>query len=333
MTDKKLRWGILSTAKIGIKTVVPAIQQSQNGVVAAIASRNTQAAQEAAQSLGIPHAFASYETLLESSEIDAVYIPLPNSMHKEWTIRAAAHGKHILCEKPFALNTAEVDEMIAAAQQHRVLLMEAFMYRFHPQIAKAQELIVHGAIGAPQIIRSAFGFRLEDLSNIRLSRELGGGSLMDVGCYCINVSRLIAGAEPVEVQASAVFGDKSRVEEELVGILRFPNDVFAHFDSSFHTDYREWLQVQGSEGRLELERPFRSHAVGGEGKIVLHRTDNTSETLTTHAVNQYQLMVEHFADAVLNGQPLQYPPELDRGNMRVIEALYESARTGHAVKI
>ena len=333
MTDQKLRWGILSTAKIGLKTVIPAIQQSRNGVVTAIASRNGQSAQEAARSLGIPRAFGSYQALLESTEIDAVYIPLPNSMHKEWTIRAAAHGKHILCEKPFALNVVQVDEMIAAARQYRVILMEAFMYRFHPQIAKVKELITQGAIGAPQIIRSAFGFRLEDLSNIRLNRELGGGSLMDVGCYCVNVSRLIAGAEPIEVQANAVFGDQSHVEEQLVGILRFPNDLFAHFDSSFRTDYREWVQVQGSAGRLELERPFRSHAVGGEGKIVLHHKDDTSETLSTGPVNQYQLMAEQFAEAVLDGQLLQFSPELDRGNMRVIEALYESARTGRKIQL
>lgn len=333
MTDKKLRWGILSTAEIGIKSVIPAIQQSQTGIVAAIASRDVNTARENAAALGIPGAFGSYEALLESPEIDAVYIPLPNSMHKEWSIRAAEHGKHTLCEKPFALNTAEVDEMIAAAKQHHVLLMEAFMYRFHPQIAKVQELIAQEAIGAPQIIRSAFGFRLEDLSNIRLSQELGGGSLMDVGCYCVNVSRLIAGAEPVEVQASAVFGDRSRVEEELIGILRFPNNVLAHFDSSFRIDYREWMQVQGAEGYIELAHPFRTHAFGEEGKIILHRADDTNETFTTRAVNQYTLMVEQFADAALNGKPLQFPPELDRGNMRVIEALYESARTGHAVKI
>ena len=332
MTDKKLRWGILSTAKIGLKTVIPAIQQSGNGVVTAIASRDLQAAREAAQSLGIPNSFGSYQALLESSTIDAVYNPLPNNMHKEWSIRAAEQGKHILCEKPFALNTTEVDEMIASAQQHRVLLMEAFMYRFHPQMARVQELIAGGAIGKMQVIRSAFGFLLEDYANIRLNRALGGGAVMDVGCYCVNVSRLVAGAEPVQVQAAAVIG-RSQVDEMLAGILRFPNDVIAHFDSSFRTDYREWLVIQGSEGRLELERPFRSHAVGGVGKITLHRKDNTEEVFTTEPVNQYQLMAEHFADAVLNGKPLRYPPELDRGNMRVIDALYESARTEKAVNL
>jgi len=156
--------------------------------------------------------------------------------------------------------------------------------------------------------------------------------VMDVGCYCVNVSRLIAGAEPIQVQASAVIG-QSQVDETLVGILRFPNNVIAHFDSSFRTDYREWVLIQGSEGRLELEHPFRSHIIGGEGRITLHRKDDTNEVFTTGAVNQYQLMAEHFADAILNSKPLRYPPELDRGNMRVIDALYESARTEKTITL
>ncbi len=330
MADKKLRWGILSTAKIGIKALIPAIQQSGNGVVAAIASRDARVAQETATSLGIPRAFGSYDALLESPEVDAVYIPLPNSLHKEWTIRAAERGKHVLCEKPFALNAAEVDEMIAAAKQRRVLLMEAFMYRFHPQFAQVAELIARGAIGALQVIRSAFCFRLDDLNNIRLRNDLGGGSLMDVGCYCVNMARLIAGAEPVEVQASAVIGEQSRVDETLTAILRFPNNVVAHFDSSFRTDYREWLDIQGAEGRLELPRPIKPGAVGGE--IFLHHGD-TRKVLTSAPANHYQLMVEHFAAAVLSGTPLRYPPELDRGNLRVIDALYESARMGQTVNL
>ena len=333
MSGKKIRWGVLSTARIGIRSLIPAIQQSSNGVVAAIASRDGQKARDTAQSLNIPRAFDSYSALLESPDIDAVYIPLPNSMHKEWTMRAAQHGKHILCEKPFALNTTQVDEMIAAAKQQRVLLMEAFMYRFHPQYARVKELIAQGAIGELRMIRSAFGFQQNDLSNIRLQRELGGGSLMDVGCYCANVSRWLAGAEPVHVQASATFGEQSRVDEMLMGILRFPNNVNAHFDCGFQMAYREGLEIQGTEGRLELERPFRSHAVGGIGKIILHRKDDTRQVFTTPAINHYRLMVEHFADAILNDQPLLYPPELDRGNMRVIDTLYESARSGHAIEL
>lgn len=327
-----LRWGILSTARIGIKAVIPAIQQSSNGIVVAMASRDARAAQDVANALNIPRAFGSYDEMLASPEVDAVYNPLPNSMHKEWTIRAAQYGKHVLCEKPFALNAAEVDAMIAAARRHRVLLMEAFMYRFHPQYARVHALIAEGAIGRVQVIRSAFCFRLEDLKNIRLRADLGGGSLMDVGCYCVNMSRLIAGAEPVEAQAHAVIGEKSRVDETFAGTLHFPNDVVAVFTSSFRTDYREWLEVAGTEGRLELPRPIKPGTGAGGGEIILHRGDK-SETFTTPTANHYQLMVEHFADAVRHGKELRYPPEEGRANMHVIDALYESARRRQTVRL
>ncbi|CAG0940355.1 D-xylose 1-dehydrogenase (NADP+) [Anaerolineae bacterium] len=331
--DKKLRWGILSTAKIGMRSVIPAIQQSRNGFVAAIASRDEQHARDAAQSAKIPRAFGSYEALLDDPEIDAVYIPLPNNLHKEWTIRAAERGKHILCEKPFASNTAEVDEMIASAKQHRVVLMEAFMYRFHPQYARAQELIADGAIGELQVIRSAFSFRLEDLQNIRMQKQLSGGSLMDVGCYCVNQARFVAGAEPVEVQANAVLGNASQVDEIFAGILRFPGDVIAHFDSGFRQAYREMLEIAGSQGRIVVERPIKPGMAGGIGRITLVRADDSHETITTESANHYQLMCEHFADAVMNGAPLRYPPEEGRAQMRVIDALYEAARSGKVVEI
>ncbi|HEX9074760.1 MAG TPA: Gfo/Idh/MocA family oxidoreductase [Anaerolineae bacterium] len=333
--NKKLRWGILSTAKIGIKAVIPAIKQSNNGEVAAIASRRMETALEVAKSLDIPRAFGSYEELLESREVDAVYIPLPNNLHKEWAVRAAEHGKHILCEKPFALNAAEVDEMISAAQKNHVLLMEAFMYRFHPQFAKLKSMIADGTIGNLQIIRSAFCFRLQDPHNIRLNTELGGGALMDVGCYCVNMSRLVAGAEPLEVEAIALTG-KSGVDETLIGILRFPDDVTAHFDCSFRTDYREWLEVQGTARRMDLPRPIKPGTRSAEIFLRYDENDHTSpesSLIMAPAANHYRLMVQQFAQAALEGKDLPYPPEDGRANMRVIDALFESARTGRSVRI
>src|SRR5512142_1085228 len=333
--NKKLRWGILSTAKIGIKAVIPAIQQSNNGQVVAIASRRMDKASEVAKSLGIPRAFGSYEELLESREVDAIYIPLPNNLHKEWTLRAAEHGKHILCEKPFALNAAEVDEMIAAAQKNHVLLMEAFMYRFHPQFAKLKSMIAEGTIGKLQIIRSAFCFHLQDAHNIRLDTELGGGALMDVGCYCVNMSRLVAGAEPLEVKATALTG-KSGVDETLNGILQFPDDVTAHFDCSFRTDYREWLEIQGSARRMDLPRPIKPGTRSAEIYLRYDESDQTNPQSSLYmapAANHYRLMVQQFAQAALEGTHLPYPPEDGRANMRVIDALYESARTGRTVRI
>jgi predicted dehydrogenase len=332
MTNK-LRWGILSTAKIGMRQVIPAIKQSRNGIAVAIASRDGDRALAAVRALGVPRAFGAYQDLLESDEIDAVYIPLPNSMHREWTIRAAECGKHILCEKPFALNLAETDEMIAAARQHNVVLMEAFMYRFHPQYARVRELIARGALGDLQMIRSAFCFRLDDLANIRLQKNLGGGSLMDVGCYCVNQARFIFDAEPRAVQARAVFGAQSQVDELFAGILHFPGDVLAHFDSGFRQSYREMLEIVGSRARIELARPIKPGMTGGVGTLTLTRADDTSETIQTEPVNHYQLMCEHFAEVVQKRAPLVYPPELDRGNMRVIDALYRAARSGKVEEV
>src|SRR3954447_13087611 len=189
MELSNVRWGVLSTANIGRRAVLPAIQRSRNGELVAVASRDADKARAFAADLGIPRAYASYEQLLADPEIEAVYIPLPNSMHREWTIKAAQAGKHILCEKPLGLNAAECAEMDAAARQNGVLLMEAFMYRFHPQTERVIQLIRQGAIGHPRLIHAAFTFRLSNPANIRLQSDLGGGSLMDVGCYCVNVSR------------------------------------------------------------------------------------------------------------------------------------------------
>jgi D-xylose 1-dehydrogenase (NADP+, D-xylono-1,5-lactone-forming) len=333
----KLRWGILSTAKIGIRQVIPAVQQSSNGVVAAIASRDARTAQEVAKSLNIPRALGSYDALLDDPEIDAIYIPLPNHLHQEWSIRALQRGKHVLCEKPFALNAAQVDEMIAAAWQSRRVLMEAFMYRFHPQFALAQKLIAEGKIGEIKTIRVAFGFNIRGRPNdIRLKKEMGGGGLMDVGSYCVNMARLIAGAEPFAVQANAVFGVQSQVDETLAAILRFPNDVIALFDCGLRGDYREWLQVQGTDGRLEVVRPVKPCTSPAEIVVSTGETGEVFATptkFTAPAANHYQLMVEHFAGCVQNSKPLQFPPEDGRANMRVIDALYESARSGCVVQI
>jgi xylose dehydrogenase (NAD/NADP) len=329
--DTKLRWGVLSTARIGVKTVIPAITQSKNGTVAALASRNLQTARQQAEALGIPHAFGSYEEMLASPLVDAVYNPLPNSLHKEWTVRAAEHGKHILVEKPIGLNTAEADEMIASAQKHHVLLAEAFMYRFHPQWSTVKSLISRGALGRVQILRSAFTFVLDDPTDIRLNAALGGGSLMDLGCYCVNMFRLVTGAEPVYVQANAIFGERSRVDETFAGTLRFPDDVIAGFDCSFRAAYREWLSIAGTNGRIDMSRPVKPGS--GRAEFTLQHADDTIETITTPGATHYQLMVEDFADAVLHGQPLRWPAEDSRANMRVIDALFESARTGKRVDL
>jgi len=195
---EQIRWGILSTANIAVKRFIPGAVRSRNGVVAAIASRDLHRARDVAESLAIPRAYGSYQELLDDPEVDAIYNALPNSLHAEWTIKAAAAGKPILCEKPLALDADQAHRMIDGCRSHGVLLMEAFMYRFHPQHARVIELIESGAIGELRFVRTAFTFMLEPFpaDNVRLSSELGGGALMDVGCYCVNASRMLFGEEP-----------------------------------------------------------------------------------------------------------------------------------------
>ncbi|GMV05118.1 MAG: hypothetical protein AMXMBFR53_13980, partial [Gemmatimonadota bacterium] len=240
MARKRLRWGVLGTANIGRAAVNPAIRASSNGELVAVASRDGERARAFAAEHAIPRALGSYEALVEDPEVDALYVPLPNSLHREWTVRAARAGKHVLCEKPLALTEAECREMAAVAEEHGTLLMEAFMYRFHPRTERVLALVREGALGPIRAIRSAFTFRLTRPDNIRLRPELGGGALMDVGCYCVNASRTLAGAEPAEVQAQANWTEGG-VDGELAGILRFPDGLLAHFDCALTVERREYL--------------------------------------------------------------------------------------------
>ncbi len=327
----KLRFGILSTARIGQRRVIPAMQQARNLVVSAVASRADARAREFAAESHIPKSYGSYEALLADSEIDAVYIPLPNSLHREWTIKAAEAGKHVLCEKPLASSAHEVDEMLAACDANHVLLMEAFMYRFHPQNEKVFALIRDGAIGAARMVRAIFSFSIAQETNIRLNASLAGGSLMDVGCYCVNVARTLGGGEPTSVSAHAQFGAASHVDEAMAGVLEFKDGVLATFECGFRVPYRAHYEVIGERGRIAVARPFITD--NKATSIILHRPDDTSETFEFPAVDQYTLMSEHFADCVLNNKPLRYPPSEARAQMRVLDALYQSASTGKATTI
>ena len=343
-----LRWGVLSTANIGQKAVIPAILKSDNGRLIAIASRNAERGQafaapiEQAQGGAPIQVYGSYEALLADPEIDAIYNPLPNGMHKEWSIRAMQAGKHVLCEKPLGSNLAEVDEMIAVAESTGRLLMEAFMYRFHPRTQDSLARLVRGDIGALQSVRSAFTFPLAGNSNIRLNADLAGGSLMDVGCYCVNIIRTalatLSVGEPVAVAAFANFGDQTGVEESMSAILRFglpdggASPITAHFDSSLRTDLRQFYEFAGSDGTIRVDDAFNAGRfdnlrlqVVKNGKVVTEERYDGND--------QYQLMVEAFADAALHGTPLAYPMQESRGNMAVIDALLHSARTGQVVPV
>ncbi len=324
MTEPMLRWGILSTANIGRGAVIPAIQASRNGQVVAVASRDAARAAAFAAHAGIPVSLGSYEALLADSAIDAIYIPLPNSLHHPWTIRAAEHGKHILCEKPLALTTSECLEMEAAARANGVQLMEAFMYRFHPRTTRVVDLIRAGAIGQLKSIRSAFTFRLSRPDNIRLRPDLGGGALMDVGCYCVNVSRTIAGTEPTRVQAWAEW-TSGGVDGRLAGTLFFPDDITAQFDCAMSMERREWVEAAGTDGALRVTSAF----VPGTGPVPIEH--HRGRDLTTESIlgaDEYQAMVEHFADCVLTGTTPRYPAKEAAANLAVIAALYASVRSG-----
>ncbi len=324
----KLRWGVISTSNIGRAAVNPAIQASNNGELMAVASRDGERAREFAEKWDIPAHYGSYEALLDDDSLDAVYIPLPNSMHREWTVRAAEKGKHVLCEKPLALNEAECGEMRAAADANGVKLMEAFMYRFHPRIQRVVEMVRAGAVGDLKVITSAFTFRLKNPDHIRLDPDLGGGSLMDVGCYCVNVSRTIAGAEPVEVQAVA-HQSASGVDEQMAGTLRFEDGLLAQFDCALTMERRESCVVAGTDGHLTVPAAF----LPGTADVVIEESRGRGEMIehTVAGDDEYRLMVEHFADCALNDRPLRYAADEAALNMRVIAALYESARRGGEV--
>jgi len=327
MSHETLRWGVISTAHIGRAAVNPAIQASGNGTLLGVASRDETRARDFAEQSGIPKHYGSYAALLEDPEIDAVYVPLPNSEHLEWTIRAAEAGKHVLCEKPLALDEAECRRMSDAAAGHGVRLMEAFMYRFHPRTRRVLDRVRAGEVGELRVIRSSFTFRLTRPENIRWSPELGGGALMDVGCYCVNVSRTMAEAEPVEVQATANWTDRG-VDRELAGTLRFESGVIAHFDCALTLERNEAYELAGTDGLLRVPAAFLP---GTDDAAIHHERGRAgTETEIVAGVDEYRLMVEHFADAVLHDRPFRYPVEEAALNMRVIEALYRSARQGGA---
>ncbi len=317
-----LKWGILSTANIGRKVVTPAIQASVGSEVVAVASRDKAQADRYAEERSIPQSYGSYEALLENPEITAIYNPLPNSLHLPWTLRALGSGKHVLCEKPLGLTAAECQQMNEAAEASGLVLMEAFMYRFHDRTQQLFELVQDGTFGTLQLIRARFAFTVADAENIRLSAPLGGGALMDVGCYCVNVARSLADSQPTAVQALATW--KQDVDETLTATLEFENGLTAQIDCALNQPRYERVEVFGTEGLCEVESAF----LPGSGETTLQYTTRQAGVtqLAFSAQDQYRKMVEHFAQCVVQGRSPQYGALEAAQNMAVIEALYESAR-------
>ncbi|AZK45789.1 Gfo/Idh/MocA family protein [Paenibacillus lentus] len=325
--NKKLRYGILGCAGIAIKDVMPAIQKSEYGVLAAVASRDLEKSRSVAEQFGITTAYGSYEELIEDATIEAVYIPLPNHLHKEWAIRAMRAGKHVLCEKPIALTSEEAKEMAAVAKQEGVVLAEAFMYRHHPRWKRIREIIESGELGELRLIRGAFTYNnAEDLDNIRLRPEWGGGALYDVGCYPISAARFILGQEPEAITVHAQFSDKHfGVDMMAAGILEFAGGLALTFDCGMWTEHRQLLEIVGSEGRIDIPHAF---TVGDD--------EDASYTVTVRGVSRieghedkadpYTMEVDDLAKAVFGIQPKLFSPDDAVQGMRVLEAGLASAR-------
>ncbi len=313
----RVRWGILGTARIA-RRLVPAIRASHNGEVIAVASRNPDRARAFAREYAIPRAYGNYDALLADPDVDAVYIPLPNHLHKPWTIRALAAGKHVLCEKPMALDTREAEEMAAAAREYGRLLMEAVMYRFHPRIEQAVALLQSGVIGPPTVVRSTFTFRYYDPRDYRFSPEMGGGALMDVGVYCITAARLMLGAEPDFVAARATFDEDTGVDMTESVVMGFPGGRMATFVSSFALAPHAGIEVLGPAGSLYIPEPW---VPGDRALPLILRHNGEEDHIPAPAADHYQRMVEHFGDAVLGRASLRYPPEDAVATLRVVDMI------------
>jgi predicted dehydrogenase len=312
-----LHWGILSTARINHK-VIPGLLAAEGNEVVAIASRDGGRAQELAGDFGIPRVHESYAALLADPEIDAVYIPLPNAMHLPWAEQAIEAGKHVLCEKPLGRRSVEAEHAFALAERADRLLMEAFMYRHHPQTETLLELAAQGRVGAVRVITASFGFNLPGAPNIRLDASLDGGALMDVGCYCVHAIRQLAG-EPEAVQAVQVFSDGG-VDVTFAGVLRMPAGVVAHFDAGMVQAPRHHLEVVGETGTLSVADPWHCVHPGIE-----LRRDGVLETIPVPEADPYRLQAEHFARVVAGSEPARLPAADGIGQARTIEALYAAA--------
>lgn len=318
-----LRLGILGAARIAIGGIIPAANRSRAVEIAAVATRGGKKADEIRRAAPGAEPLENYEELLETDDVEAVYIPLPNSLHAEWTLKALSAGKHVLCEKPFALNPEDAEKAVSEARGAGLALMEGFMYRFSPQTARLAELVSNGEIGAVRQAVAEFGHRLDDPADVRGVGSLGGGALGDVGCYCVSGLRLVFGSEPVGASARARF-DEEGADREISGLLEF-EEGFGMISCGLSSARRESLTITGTEGRATLLAPFRPDKSGGE--ILLTR-DGETITETFEPGDPYRLELEEFAAAVRGGREPAAGPDEILGNARALGALLASARSG-----
>ena len=326
---RKVKWGVLGVAKIAVEKVIPAMQRAEVSEVAAIASRDGARARAAADQLGIPRAFGAYEDLLADPEIDAVYNPLPNELHVPWTLRALAAGKHVLCEKPIALDAEEGRQLIEARDRSGKLVAEAFMVRFHPQWRRARELARTGSIGELRAIQTFFSYHLLDPANVR-NRPPGGGGLYDIGCYAILTARFIFGAEPTRVVATIDWDPKFKTDRLTGALLEFPGGRHLTFTVGTQTSAHQRVTIVGDQGRIEIMIPFnappdRPTEIAIDDGADLFGGGRRVETFPV--CDQYTLQGDAFSRAIVDGSALEFPIEDAVANMAVIDALFRSAKS------
>ncbi len=331
MPEKSLNWAVLGVGQIS-EIVAPAIRDSQWAVPYAIASRTRERAEGFARRHGFLKSYGQYGAILEDPAVDVVYNPLPNWLHGDWSIRALKAGKHVLCEKPLAEDMAECKRMIAVSRECGRLLMEAFAYRFHPQTTKVKELVGDGEVGDVRVIRTCLGFPLNfDLPNVRLKKSPGGGALMDVGCYCVNVIRYLMGEEPLTVLGRSLSSPEHGVDLTFGGMLVFSGQRLGLFSGSFQTALDYQLEIIGSRGRLLVPKPFKPDP--DHGLLRMEAGGETREVPVRNGEDVYRLQVDHFSRSILGKGPLSLPLEDALANMAAIEALRCSAESGRETRV
>ena len=318
---KKVRWGLLSTANIN-KMLIPAIRASERGELVAVASRSQEKSDAYAAEWQIPLSFGSYEVMLASDEVDAVYISLPNHLHAEWSIKAMEQGKHVLCEKPFALTVADVDRMAAVSEATGMALAEAFMYRHHPQTKIAGDFIQAGNLGEITAIHGVFNFKMEGRENVRLEPEMGGGSLWDIGCYPVSFSQYILEGPPVWVFGDQRLGE-SGVDELFGGQMHYSGGQIAQFTCSFMTPFHTFIEVFGSNGRLTLSEPFRMDLGGAH--VIYYPIEGEPREIPVPEEYLYNGEIEDMQAAILDSADLYLTLAETRDHIRTLVSLYESA--------
>ncbi len=324
----KVRYGVLSTSQIARNQHIPAAARTTNSEIVAISSREKARAEHWAEKLGVPKAYGSYREVLDDADVDVVINPLPNSMHGEWTIRAAEAGKHVFCEKPLAVAVEEAERMVAACDAAGVKLMEAFKIRFMPQQAYVREMIDSGAIGEVTLVRCELTYTLPDWeTDVRGQADLAGGALFDAGCYCVNQARAVMRDEPVAVQAFQHLHERNQVDATFVSVLKFPGGRMAYVTTGMQQPFFHRCEIVGTTGRIEVPHMF------GPEVVRVFRGREPQEERTFPDQNPHVTMLEHFSDCVLNDKPVALPPSDSVANTAALVALKQAAETEQTVTL